>query len=267
MFAVSKQYRHRGPLVLNEVSLALEAGTLTRVQGENGSGKSTLLRLACGFSRPTRGTVHRSCRSFGFAPDRVTPPARMTARSYLEHLVGLSGTPGARAEAEAITDRLGLTPGLGAPLGTLSRGNLHKVVLAQALMRPVGLIVLDEPFAALDTDARGEVATLLQERLADGSTLLIATHADDLSSVGRTLRLDAGSLGAVQPSSDPPAEDLFAIDLAQTHPTTRLTPVPTAGGRARYLVPASQVEQFLQAALATHVRVLRLNPADQDGLR
>lgn len=264
MLAVSKQYRHRGPLVLNEVTLELDAGTLTRVEGENGSGKSTLLRLACGFSRPTRGTVHRTCHSFGFAPDRVTPPARMTARAYLEHLVRLSGTPGARAEAVAISERLGLAPGLAAPLGSLSRGNLHKVVLAQALMRPVDLIVLDEPFAALDTEARDEVSALLQERLAQGSTLLIATHTDDLSSVGRTLKLDAGSLGAVPPPSEPPTEDLFAIDLAQAHPTTRLSPVSAAGGHAHYLVPASQVEQFLQAALAAHVRVLRLTPAEDD---
>lgn len=193
---VSKRYRRRGPLVLDGIGLRLEPGTLTRIRGENGSGKSTLLRIACGFSRPSSGVVHSRHTCLGFVPDRVTPAPRMSARSYLAHLGRLAGTStqAGLAAAEAVTERLRLAPGLDVPLGTLSRGNLRKVILAQALARRCDLVVMDEPFAALDDAASSELAGLLQERLAQGCTFLVATHTDLLGELGRTLTVHAGHL-------------------------------------------------------------------------
>ncbi len=264
--AVSKRYRRRGALVLDQVSFRLEAATLVQLRGPNGSGKSTLLRVACGFSRPTAGTVHRGYGAMRIAPDRVTPPARMTARTYITHLARLSGEPRATSAAEQLSERLQLSPGLDAPLGTLSRGNLRKVILTQALMRPVDLIAMDEPFVALDRAACVELATIVTERLAQGCTFLIATHTEDLGALGRTLTLRDGRLDEESGTPSGPACDVptVAIDLDGRHPATRQTGSPAPGGGVRYLMPASQVAPFLEGALAGHVRVLRLNPVEPE---
>ena len=252
--AVSKRYRRRGALVLDGVSLQLEAGSLIQLRGGNGSGKSTLLRLACGFSPPSAGAVHRQCRALGFVPDRVTPPARMAARSYLAHQGRLAHS---LIRPDELADRLGLQPGLDAPLGELSRGNLRKVMLLQCLLRQVELVVMDEPFAALDTAAATELAALIGERLVEGTAFLIATHGGELAELGRTVVLEAGRLTEPEAEAGP----VVAIDLDCAHPATGLAAVSTADGH-RYLVPAAQVEHFLRTALAAHVRVIRLNPVD-----
>jgi ABC-type Mn2+/Zn2+ transport system ATPase subunit len=270
--AVSKRYRHRGPLVLDHVTLELQPGTLTRIGGENGSGKSTLLRLACGFSRASAGEVRRTYSALGFVPDRVTPAARMTARSYLAHLGRLAGHPveaTVRSAAE-VTERLGLSPGLDAPLGTLSRGNLRKVILAQCLMRPVDFLVMDEPFAALDAAACTELAVMVRERLTAGCTFLIATHTDALGAPVRTLALESGRLheSAAAGGVGPAAERWYVIELDAalpgTDPAGGAGPTRLPGGGYRHVVPAGQVEGFLQAAISAQCRVLRLNPDGPD---
>lgn len=270
--AVSKRYWRHGSLVLDGVSLRVDAGGLVQIRGDNGSGKSTLLRLAGGFSRPTGGAVHRRYANLGFVPDRVTPPARMTGRGYLAHLGRLAGVP--TAGQDALAERLGLSPGLDAPLGSLSRGNLRKVVLLQCLLRRPELVVMDEPFVALDATASSELAALVRERLDDGCAFLVATHSDDLNGLGRTFQLTDGRLdererGAVpmEPDGCPPGrapdvtEQLVVIELDGRHPTTRLPGRPSSGG-VQYLVPSDQVEQFLQQAFAAKQRVLRLNPVE-----
>ncbi|MGC3955132.1 MAG: ATP-binding cassette domain-containing protein [Propionicimonas sp.] len=252
--AVTKRYRRRSAPVLDGVSLRVDAGNLTQLHGDNGSGKSTLLRLAGGFSRPSAGVVHRGYGALGFVPDRVNPPARLTARGYLAHQARLAG---GTARPDQLAERLELQPGLDTPLGELSRGNLRKVLLLQCLLRRVDLMVMDEPFAALDAAAAAELTALIGERLDDGTAFLIATHSGELTELGRTLVLAAGRL------TEPPSHrlPLVAIELDAPHPAPSAPGVTTAAG-VRYLVPAAQLEPFLQAAFAAHVRVLRLNPVE-----
>lgn len=261
---MSKRYR-RGPLVLDHVSIALEPGTLTQLRGGNGSGKSTLLRVACGFSRPTSGRVHRGFTTLGFVPDRALPPARMTARDYLNRLGQLAGLKPLEIvpAAEGITERLGLDPGLDVRIGELSRGNQRKVLLTQALMRPADLLVLDEPFTALDATAAAALAAILGERVERSQTLLVAIHGDELGSLGRVLMLDAGHVVETAAASVLPAR-LAVVELAGPQPDWAPRGEQQPDGRTRYLVPERDVERLLAAALAVGSRVLRVGVQGDD---
>jgi ABC-type multidrug transport system ATPase subunit len=246
--------------VLDAVSLALEPGTLTQIRGGNGSGKSTLLRVAGGFSRPSRGRVRRSRGALGFVPDRALPPPRMTAGRYLDELGRLAGMhPAAvRASAGAIIERLGLVPGLDVPLGILSRGNQRKVLLAQCLMRPAELVVLDEPFTALDGATSAVLASLVQERVDEGCAVLVALHGSELGDAGRVFTLEAGHL---ERSVSAAPGNLVLIELAGPQPVWSTDGETQTDGATRYLISDTEVEEFLAAALAVHARVLRVHPA------
>ncbi|MFT4297272.1 MAG: ABC transporter ATP-binding protein [Micropruina sp.] len=254
---VTKRYRRGGPTVLDEVSLRLRRGELAELRGHNGSGKSTLLRVACGFSQPSGGRVVRSSAGFGFVPDRVAPPGRMTGRSYLTHLGSMAGMERHQiaVAAESVTARLGLDPGLDAPLGTLSRGNLRKVLLTQCLIRPVHLMVLDEPFIALDADASDALTELILERADAGVTFLIATHGSGLPGVRWVL-----SQGRLLLDDDPEeaSDEGFLVDLDV--PASSRAGEPLPGGGVRYRLPADELETFLVRAIADGAHVRRVQP-------
>jgi len=258
---VSKRYR-RGPVVLDEVSFTLEPGTLTQLRGGNGSGKSTLLRIGAGFTRPSGGRVRRAFATLAFVPDRVVPPARMSARSYLDRLGRLAGmSPSAvSASAGAINDALGLFPGLQTPLGELSRGNQRKVLLTQALMRPAELVALDEPFTALDAEAATALSGLLNDRLGQGAALLVALHGGELGDAGRVLALDAGRLRDVGSEGVlAAAERTVTVELSGPQPAWTPEGEVLSDGRTRYLVAEADVERLLGTALAAGARVLRVD--------
>jgi ABC-2 type transport system ATP-binding protein len=163
---------------LEDVDLELQPESLTVVRGANGSGKSTLLRIAAGVSTPSRGRVLHRPRQVALVPDRFVPP-RLTARAYLDHLGRLRGLDATRRRRRIgeLVDFLGLAPGPDAPLRTLSRGNAKKVAVAQAFLAPAGLVVLDEPHAALDEQAHAALDVLVATARAFGSAVLVADHA------------------------------------------------------------------------------------------
>jgi ABC-type multidrug transport system ATPase subunit len=194
MRGVVKRYGRTGPLVIDHLDLTVADGSLAVIHGSNGCGKSTVLRLAGGFLPPTSGRIDRTPGTFGYLPDRAVPPSRLTAGSYLTQLARLAGSPESAARGLAITERLGLTPGPSVPLGTLSRGNLQKVLLAQALMRPALLVILDEPFTGLDADATTALRAVIAERLAEGCAFLIADHEDHLDELGASFTLEDAHL-------------------------------------------------------------------------
>lgn len=252
---VTKRYRRGGPNVLDEISLQVRAGELATLRGRNGSGKSTLLRIACGFGRPSAGRVIRRS-SFGFVPDRAAPPGRLTARSYLTHLGRMAGLGRHQlaTSIDEVSGRLALDPGLDAALGTLSRGNLRKVLLTQCLIRPVHLMVLDEPFTALDAAAESALTELIRERLDSGVGFLIATHTAGLP--GTSWVLNEGVLTEQQVGQ--PADPVFLVELTGPLPSGAGESLP--GGRVRYRIAVDELETFLQQAIADGARVRRVEP-------
>lgn len=174
---VSKRYSW-GRWVLQDVELEIPAGQIVAVNGANGSGKSTLLRLLIGLTRPTSGTVSGRPAVIGYVPDRFPPQERLSAAEYLTHMGRIRGLPTsvAAARADELMDRLELVGGKHSPLRTLSKGNAQKVALAQALLIPPQLLVLDEPWSGLDVSAHGVLADILTEVSRGGGSVVFADH-------------------------------------------------------------------------------------------
>src|SRR5271166_3347075 len=175
--AVGKRYGLRQPWVVRDVSGAVAAGQLIRLEGPNGSGKSTLLRVLAGVSTPSAGRVTGRPRA-GYVPERFPGGLAFSAREYLTHIGrihGLSG-PAVPAAVNDWLDRLGATEYAGSPLRTLSKGMCQKVAIAQALLARPGLLALDEAWTGLDQAARGALDAAVLERLAEGGRVLFVDH-------------------------------------------------------------------------------------------
>lgn len=182
----------------------LEAGPgVLGIEGPNGSGKTTLLKVLAGILRPDSGEVladgrpEPPCRLRALAAFCPASPRgfyfRISAAENLRFFAALAGiSPEAAAAAAAkLAPRLGLS---GADLerrfDKLSEGNMQKVSLLRALSRRTPVLLLDEPFRGLDTEARAGLLAILKE-LSAGTAVLIASHDENLlrEAARRTLRL------------------------------------------------------------------------------
>jgi iron(III) transport system ATP-binding protein len=181
-----------GHVVLDHIDLQLERGTTTAVVGASGCGKTTLLRVIAGFETPDEGTVIIEGRQVA-SPDRAVPPHRRSVGyvaqdgALFPHLtVGQNIAYGIRGEGrEKMRNRISElleTVALGASFADrrphqLSGGQQQRVALARALARQPVLMLLDEPFSALDTGLRASTRKVVAGLLADaGVTSLLVTH-------------------------------------------------------------------------------------------
>ncbi|MFI7219118.1 ATP-binding cassette domain-containing protein [Micromonospora maritima] len=198
------RYHRHGPWVLRQVDVAIGPGEVAVVLGRNGAGKSTLLQLAAGVLRPSRGRVVDRPATVGWVPERFPADQPFTVGAYLSamgRVAGLTGPAADRAVRHWV-ERLGLSRFHDVRLPQLSKGTSQKVGLAQALLRPPGLLVLDEPWEGLDAAARELVPEMIGEVLADGGAVLVSDHR------GETVRLPgarqwsvaAGTLTEATPS-------------------------------------------------------------------
>jgi ABC-type multidrug transport system ATPase subunit len=201
---VSKRYGRRE--ILADVDLELNAGELLALVGANGSGKSTVLRLMVGLSRPSAGTVRRNARVVSYVPDVFTSHDRLSASAYLRHMGRIRGlsSRAARDRSSELLERLALAGGADTPMRKLSKGNAQKVALAQALLDPPQLLVLDEPWAGLDTTAHSTLRELLTETAGQGAAVAFTEHSADVvrSTATRVCELDHGRLTSLCQQTD-----------------------------------------------------------------
>ncbi|MEV0378863.1 ATP-binding cassette domain-containing protein [Nonomuraea sp. NPDC050643] len=173
---VSFRYRRRDPFVIEDADAHLAPGDVIELTGVNGAGKSTLLRLLAGLSSPTTGTIDDRPAIVGFAPDRFPADQPFTVTAYLRHMSRVRG----QARWEPWAERLNMGHLLNTPLSDLSKGSAHKVGLVQALMADPGLLILDEPFAGLDTDTRATLPSIATEVAAKGGIVIASDHQGGL---------------------------------------------------------------------------------------
>ncbi|WP_253866154.1 ATP-binding cassette domain-containing protein [Micromonospora sp. WMMA2032] len=201
------RYHRRGPWVLRQVDVAIGPGEVAVVLGRNGAGKSTLLQLAAGVLRPTRGRVADRPPTVGWVPERFPADQPFTVGAYLSAMGRVAGLPGPAADRAVRhwVERLGLSRFHDVRLPQLSKGTAQKVGLAQALLRPPGLLVLDEPWEGLDAAARELVPEMIGEVLADGGAVLVSDHRGETVRLpgARQWSVTAGTLTEAVPSGGP----------------------------------------------------------------
>lgn len=179
---------NKGDWVLNGIDLEVPAGQFFVLVGPSGCGKSTLLKLVAGTHQPTAGTVVASGHPVTApGPDRavvfqgVDSPLMdwLTARENVEFALKLSGTPrkDRRAIANEYLDKVGLRLAADRYPDELSGGMKQRVQIARVLAVQPEMILMDEPFAALDAQSR----RFLQQELVrlwadDRKTVLYITH-------------------------------------------------------------------------------------------
>ena len=184
------------------VDFELRAGEALWLRGANGSGKTSLLRLLCGLSRPAHGEVrwrgravlglredyHRELLYLGHA---VAIKDDLAAWENLATSVTLAGGRCNRAQACAALELAGLGELAGLPARALSQGQRRRVALARLGIAPLPpLLVLDEPYTALDQDAARALGAALERHLAQGGMLVYTTHQPVELRAARVHRLD-----------------------------------------------------------------------------
>jgi ABC-2 type transport system ATP-binding protein len=193
-----------GAVVLDGIDLTLQQGELAWLEGPNGAGKTTLLRALAGlvasdgdvrvFGAPAGSAAARA--RVRFVPDIAPLYEDLTVREHADFLGRVSGRPEADRLALEWCGRFGLRDQLDQYPGTLSRGMRQKLALAVALGGAPPLLLLDEPFNALDADAQERLLEGLVDHATAGGAALLSGHQLELAArwPGRRIRLQAGSL-------------------------------------------------------------------------
>jgi len=174
---VDYRYSRRGAWVLRGVSVGIEPGELVVTRGGNGAGKSTLLGLFAGVLRPVRGQVSDRPARIGWVPEWFPADQPFTVSGYLSTMAALHGAP--VSTVEHWISRLGLAELRDEKLSAVSKGTAQKVGLAQALLVPPDLLVLDEPWEGIDIDTRELVPEIIDEVLVAGGSVLVSDHSGD----------------------------------------------------------------------------------------
>lgn len=188
--------------IFGPLDFALHAGEVVLIEGDNGTGKSTLLRVLSGLLAPTSGEIHLNGEPLTLA--RLSPQVVLLSHqtglklelTVLENLRFAAGLGGQRAGMSPPTAMagVGLDGYADVPVRQLSAGQKKRVALARVLLAPVGLWLLDEPYANLDLDGIRLVNRLLELHANRGGAALITSHGAYAYTAGTPRRIPLRSV-------------------------------------------------------------------------
>jgi len=161
-------------VVLNEIDLEFEFGTVHCLAGPNGAGKSTLLRCLAGLTQPTAGTVQREHITVGYAFQEPSVYPGLSVAENLDVFVSLTGAD--RSWRDSLVERLRLDTVSTRPASELSGGFAKKLDLALALLKEPDVLLLDEPLADIDEAAKRELLELLADYHQPDRIQIVSTH-------------------------------------------------------------------------------------------
>ena len=170
---------------LRDVRLEAGAGECLALIGRNGAGKTTLLRTIAGFSRPGRGRIlifgkepreTEARRQIGFIGHGISVYDELSALENLKLFGRLYGLKDPHARALEWLERTGLERVRDGLVREFSRGMRQRLAVARAFLHDPAVLLLDEPFTALDDRAIAVLQTLLRDAIARGKTIVMSTH-------------------------------------------------------------------------------------------
>jgi len=163
--------------VLRGIDLSLPRGGFLVVTGPNGAGKTTLLRICAGLAQPTEGTIERDATraQVGYLGHESLVYRELTALENLELYGRLYRVPERRERIGMLLERFGLWDARHERVASYSRGMTQRLALCRVLLHKPELLVLDEPYSALD-EAGAELLDAQLAELRAERTVLLATH-------------------------------------------------------------------------------------------
>jgi len=170
---------------LRDIRLEAPEGSCLALIGRNGAGKTTLLRTVAGFMRPGRGSIRilgkspretETRRSMGFIGHGIAVYDELSAIENLTLYGRLYGLPDPKKSAVEWLERTGLERVRNGLVREFSRGMRQRLAVARAFLHEPRVLLLDEPFTALDDRAIAVLQRLLREALAANKTIVLSTH-------------------------------------------------------------------------------------------
>ena len=181
---VSKSFSGRA--ILQNISLPVEQGTTVGLVGANGSGKSVLFKIICGFEKPDQGSVYVRGNQLGKNgcdfPESlgvfINSPGFIGIYNGFQNLKFLADIQGKIGEKEIrqAMSKVGLDPDNKTKVDNYSLGMKQKLGLAQAIMEGQDILILDEPFNALDYKTYEDVKAIIRMLKAEGKTIFLTSH-------------------------------------------------------------------------------------------
>lgn len=194
--------RTLGAFSLRDISFAVDPGTYFVLLGESGAGKSVLLEIIAGLRRPDRGSVHFNGREitrdpiqhrgFGLVYQDQSLFPHMTVRQNIAYPL----RRGRKPDIALLAEKTGVTHLLDRSAATLSIGEAQRTALARALATRPKLLLLDEPMASLDVQAKASMRSLLRRLNNEGLTIIHVTHdyREAISLARRLAVMESGTL-------------------------------------------------------------------------
>lgn len=222
--------------IFGPLDFALHPGEVVLIEGGNGAGKTTLLRVLSGLLAPTRGEIRLNGEPLTLAS--LSPQVallshaaglkpELTALENLRFAAGLHGQRAGISPATALAG-VGLDGYADVPTRQLSAGQKKRVALARVLLAPVGLWLLDEPYANLDLDGIKLVNRLLENHANRGGAALITSHGAYAYTSG-TPRSIALSSAAPSPRGETPARQSAGSPYGSASQASEKRPLHPSG--------------------------------------
>jgi heme exporter protein A len=207
---ISKFYGDRP--VLHAIDFIARGGDAAVIVGRNGVGKSTLIKVLCGLARPSAGRLllfgreptalaASEFRRIGVLLHQSLLYPNLSARENLEFYGQILGLADPAADAVRWLQRVGLADAAEDAVSALSRGMEQRLGIARAMLAAPDLILLDEPFAALDADGAALVTGFIREALARNAAVIFTAHSP-LEIAGVDLQLFKLEASALTPFKD-----------------------------------------------------------------
>ncbi|WIY26079.1 ABC transporter ATP-binding protein [Parasedimentitalea psychrophila] len=211
--------KFRGKIqILQDVDLVIAPGERLALLGHNGAGKSTLIKTILGLTPVHQGSIQicgatpgsaEARRTTAFLPESVSFHPALTGREQLALFARLSGAGG---DVAGLLDRVGLSDALDRRIGTYSKGMRQRLGLAQVLLGRPKLALLDEPTSGLDPISRQDLYAIIDELAAQGTAILIASHAlteveartDRIAILRKGVKVADNTLAALSRAADLP---------------------------------------------------------------